>query len=66
MKIDEKTVILDVIRISKKTIDIFEKYKLDCTTCKGSSQCNMDKLSINNHVDLDSFIKDIQKAIEKE
>jgi len=65
MKITEKTTVPEVLKMSKNASQVFKKYNLDCLGCKGSQDETLDKVAVNNGLDLKAFMEELSAAIEE-
>ncbi len=65
MKITEKTTVPEVLKLSKNTLKVFKKYNLDCLECKGSLNETLDKVAVNNGLEINTFIEELKKAAEE-
>jgi hypothetical protein len=65
MKITAETNASDALKASKKMADIFNKYKLPCTGCKGIKEETIGRIAFNNGLDQVEFIADLNSVIEQ-
>lgn len=64
MKITAETNAAEALKMSKKVADVFKKYKLDCTGCKGIKEENIGRIAFNQGLDPDKFLNDLNSALE--
>ncbi len=64
MKIKADTVVVDAIKMSKEVIKVLKKYKLDCAGCRGAVEDTIEKVAVNNGLDLKVFLEDLNNAIK--
>jgi hypothetical protein len=64
MKITKNTRALDAIRMSKKIIKVFEDFGLYCPTCKGVGEETIEKIAVNNGLELKKLLKELNSALE--
>ncbi len=62
MEIKEKTTVHEAIKRSKEVIKVFKKYNLDCPSCRGSAEETMEKVAVNNGLDIKKFLKELNEA----
>lgn len=62
MKITAKTKVTEALKSSKKIVEIFNNYNLDCPGCKGASQDTIEKTAQNNGLELKTFLDELNKA----
>lgn len=65
MAITEKMTVIQVLKNSQNTKNVFKKYNLYCTGCRGNTEDTIEKVAINNGLDVASFVKELNKAAEK-
>jgi len=63
MKITKDSLIADIIRLYPKTLDIFEKYNMGCTSCMGIQNESLEKGCIMHGLNVDDIIQDIEKLL---
>ncbi len=59
MKITKETKVLDAVKNLKSSVKVFNKYNLDCPGCKGAVEDTIEKVAINNGLDLEKFINEL-------
>lgn len=64
MKIKADTVVVDAIKMSKEVTKVLKKYKLDCAGCRGAVEDTIEKVAVNNGLDLKVFLEDLNNAIK--
>jgi hypothetical protein len=64
MKITKNTRALDAIRMSKKIIRVFEGFGLYCPMCKGVAEETIEKIAVNNGLELKKLLKELNSALE--
>jgi len=62
MKIKADTLVADAIKISKNVGKVLKRYNLDCAGCRGAVEDTIDKVAVNNGLDLQQFLKDLNEA----
>ena len=65
MKIQKHTKILDALHESKNIQRVLDKYNLDCAGCKGAVEDTIEKIALNNGLELDAFLQELNKALEQ-
>ncbi len=64
MKISAKSQLTDVLKMSKNVQGVFKKYNLVCPGCKGASEETIEKVAINNGLNLKELLADLNNALE--
>jgi hybrid cluster-associated redox disulfide protein len=64
MEIKPNTNVAEALRMSKKVVDVFKNYNLDCITCKGVVEETIEKAAFHNGLTLDVFLKDLNEALK--
>ena len=64
MKITSKTNGADALRMSKNVAHVFNSYNLHCAKCKGIAGESIERIAFNSGLDLNTFLKDLNKAVE--
>ncbi len=62
MKITAHMSVQEALKISKHTIKVFNKYNLDCPSCKGGEVDTIEKVALNNGLDVNQFLQEINGA----
>ena len=62
MKITEKTRVHDAIKSSANVLKVLEKYGLDCAGCKGAVEETVEKLAINNGLDVKTLVRELNRS----
>ena len=65
MKIAGNTNVIEAFKMSKEINKVFNRYNLDCPGCKGAGEDTIEKVAINNGLDLQIFLDDLNKALGK-
>ena len=65
MKINESTTVHDAIKISRKVLEVFSKYNLDCPGCKGAAQDTIRIVAESNGIELSVFIRELNSGLKK-
>jgi len=63
MKITSKTSVSEAMKASKKVKAVFVQYNLDCPGCKGMSECTVEKVAVNNGLDIKALLSELNRAI---
>jgi hybrid cluster-associated redox disulfide protein len=61
MTIKKNNTVIEAIQASKEAGKIFKKLGLDCPACKGASEDTIEKVAINNGLDLNELLKELNK-----
>ncbi len=64
MKIKADTLVSDAIKMSKEVAKVLNKYKLDCAGCRGAVEDTIDKVAVNNGLDVKQFLDDLNEAVK--
>ncbi len=64
MEIKEKTTVEDAIKKSREVVKVFERHHLDCPGCRGYREDTIEKVALNNGLDLRSFLKELNAAVK--
>lgn len=64
MRITAKTRVNEAMALSKNIADVFRRYKLECAGCKGGENDTIEKVAVNNGLDLNAFIDDLNMAVK--
>lgn len=64
MKIKADTLVVDAIKISKNVNKVFNKYNLDCAGCRGAVEDTIDKVAVNNGLELKQLLADLNEAVK--
>ena len=62
MQIEAHSKISEVLKENPELKEIFEKYNLNCLSCKGIAEETIEKAAINNGLDLKTFLSELNKA----
>ena len=65
MKIAGNTNVAEAFKMSKEINKVFKSYNLHCPGCKGASEDTIEKVAVNNGLDLQVFLDDLNKALGK-
>ncbi len=61
MEITKDTLIADIVRENPKTLDVFEKYNMGCTSCMGLQSESLEKGCLMHGLKVDDIIKELKK-----
>lgn len=61
IKVNEKTLIKDVISMGPKAVDILKKSGLECVACSASQKESIEEAAKIHKIDLDKLIKSLNK-----
>ncbi len=64
MKITEKSAIKEVIKKHPEIVSVFEKYELGCVGCPAAASETIENIAEIHDINLKTFIRDLNKAIE--
>ncbi len=64
MKIEKKSKVIDTLKDSKNVLKVFKKYGLNCPECRGAGQDSIEMVAGNYGLDLNEFLKELNKAAE--
>lgn len=64
MKITSSTNVSEAMKASKKISIIFRQYDLDCPGCRGSVECTVEKVAVNNGLDIKAFLAELNNALK--
>jgi hybrid cluster-associated redox disulfide protein len=62
MPITGKTTVEEVIKKSRETARVFRKHGLDCPGCRGAAEDTIEKVAVNNGLDLAALLKELNAA----
>ena len=63
MDIRGNTTVEEAVQRSRKIAEVFKKYKLDCPDCKGAKEDTIEKVALNNGLDLEALLKELNAAL---
>lgn len=63
MKITAETNAAEALKMSKKVADVFHKYNLPCTGCKGLKEDKIGRIAFNQGLDPEKFIGELNAAL---
>ena len=63
MKVTKESLIADVIRAYPKTLTVFEKYNMGCTSCMGLQNESLEKGCLMHGLNVNEILKEIDKLI---
>ncbi|MCU0844580.1 MAG: disulfide oxidoreductase [Spirochaetes bacterium] len=64
MEIKEKTTVEEAIKKSPAVAAVFKKHRLDCASCRGAKEDTIEKVALNNGLDLKALLKELNKAFK--
>ena len=62
MEIKDKTTVEEAIKKSREAARVLKKYNLDCAGCKGAKEDTIEKVAVNNGLDLKELLKELNAA----
>ena len=65
MEIKEKTTVEEAIKKSPAVAAVFKKHRLDCASCRGGKQDTIEKVALNNGLELKALLKDLNRALKE-
>ncbi|HDP80089.1 MAG TPA: DUF1858 domain-containing protein [Spirochaetes bacterium] len=60
--IKETTTVLEAVKKYAGVTAVFSKYRLDCPTCRGAGQDTIEKVALNNGMDLKKLLAELNEA----
>ena len=65
MEIKKNTYVPEALKMSKNVADIFKKHNLYCLSCKGMIEDTIEKVALNNGIELQPFLDELNRAAAK-
>jgi hybrid cluster-associated redox disulfide protein len=64
MEIKEKTTVEEAMKKSPAVAAVFKKYRLDCPSCRGAKEDTIEKVALNNGLDLKALLKEFNRVLK--
>ncbi len=64
MEIREKTTVEDAMKKSREVAKVLKRYNLDCAGCRGAKEDTIEKVAVNNGLDLREFLRELNAALK--
>jgi hybrid cluster-associated redox disulfide protein len=65
MPITGKTTVEEAVKKSKEAAQVFTKYGLNCPGCRGAAEDTIEKVAVNNGLELAALLKELNAAAER-
>jgi hybrid cluster-associated redox disulfide protein len=62
MEIREKTTVDEAIKKSREVAKVLKKYNLDCAGCRGAKEDTIEKIAINNGLNVKDLLRELNQA----
>lgn len=65
MEIKEKTTVEEAVKKSPAVAAVFKKLRLDCASCRGAREDTIEKVALNNGLDIKGLLKELNRALKE-
>lgn len=63
MKVDKDLKLRDLLKMSGRVAKVLENYNLECAGCRGNEHDTVERVAVNNGLDLDKFLSELNDAV---
>ncbi|HSV98475.1 MAG TPA: disulfide oxidoreductase [Spirochaetota bacterium] len=65
MEIKGKTTVEEAMKKSTAVAAVFKKHRLDCASCRGAKEDTIEKVALNNGLDLKALLKELNRSLKE-
>ena len=65
MEIKAKTTVEEAMKKSPAVAAVFKKHRLDCPSCRGAGEDTIEKVALNNGLDLGNLLGELNRAVRE-